>query len=78
MPPPMDDLETALSPLPLRQRVRHFLGEEWRHLSSLQSSDRPWHMPLAAALAIGLPLLAGAWFDRLDLGLVASWPRWGA
>ena len=29
-------------------------------------------MPFAAALATGLPLCVGAWFDRLDYGLVSS------
>lgn len=39
---------------------------------TLNPSSRPWQMPFTAALAIGLPLLAGAYFDHLDYGLVAS------
>ncbi len=46
--------------------------EELRHLTTIQASDRVWQMPFAAALASGLPLLVGAWFDRMDYGLVAS------
>ncbi len=39
---------------------------------TLTPSNRPWQMPFTSALAIGLPLLAGAYFDHLDYGLVAS------
>ncbi len=45
---------------------------EWDHLVRFQASDRNWRMPLAAALASGLPLLIGVWLDRPDFGLVSS------
>ncbi|HEY0328571.1 MAG TPA: FUSC family protein [Rhodopseudomonas sp.] len=45
---------------------------EWHHLTTINASDRPWQMPFAAALASGVPLLIGAWFDRLDYGLISS------
>ncbi len=45
---------------------------EWRHLTTVKASDRRWQMPFGAALASGMPLLIGAWFDRLDHGLIAS------
>ncbi|MDF3813460.1 MULTISPECIES: FUSC family protein [Rhodopseudomonas] len=48
------------------------LAREWRHLTTINQSDRPWQMPFAAALASGVPLLIGALFDRLDYGLVSS------
>lgn len=54
------------------RRVVATLRAEFRHLASVQPSDRPWQMPLAAALALGLPLLAGAACDRLADGLTAS------
>ncbi len=54
------------------QQVRSFLSEELRQLTTIQASDRAWQMPLAAALASGLPLLAGAAFGRIGDGLVAS------
>ncbi|NFV81071.1 FUSC family protein [Magnetospirillum aberrantis SpK] len=41
-------------------------------LARVNVSDRLWQMPVAAALASGLPLLVGAWFDHLDYGLVSS------
>jgi uncharacterized membrane protein YccC len=54
------------------QRLHSALRAEWSHLTTLQSSDRRWQMPLAAALASGLPLMVGAAFHRLDYGLVSS------
>ncbi len=48
------------------------LHEEWRHLSRIQTSDRRWELPLAAALSNGLPLFIGAWFGHLEYGLISS------
>ena len=45
---------------------------EVRHLTTMNTGDRMWQMPLAAALASGLPLLIGAYFDQLAYGLVGS------
>ena len=47
------------------------LRAELRLLASFNASDRKWQMPFAAALASGLPLLVGAWFDHLGYGLVS-------
>src|SRR3546814_3263092 len=41
-------------------RLRRALRTEWQHLAAFQASHRRWPMPLAAALASGLPLLVGA------------------
>lgn len=48
------------------------LRTEWRHLTTVQHSERLWQMPAAAALATGLPLMVGAWFDRMDYGLIST------
>lgn len=48
------------------------LHTEWRHLTAIQHSERLWQMPAAAALATGLPLMVGAWFDRMDYGLIST------
>jgi uncharacterized membrane protein YccC len=48
------------------------MGAELRQLMIIQASDRVWQMPFSAALASGLPLLIGAYFDQLNYGLVAS------
>ncbi|MDR2012251.1 MAG: FUSC family protein [Rhodanobacter sp.] len=53
-------------------KIKSLLREEWQHLIRISPSDRPWQMPLAAAFASGLPLLVGAFFDRMDFGQVSS------
>jgi len=53
-------------------RLRQFLADEWRQLARVNQSDRPWEMPLAAALAMGLPIFVGATQGELGLGLAAS------
>lgn len=45
---------------------------EMQHLIAVQQTDRRWQMPVAAALASGLPLLVGAYFGHLEYGLVSS------
>jgi hypothetical protein len=54
------------------QTLRRLVATELGHLTRVQRSDRLWQMPVAAALASGMPLLIGAAFDRLAWGLVAS------
>lgn len=48
------------------------VGQELRVLATINPSDRPWQMPFAAALASGLPLLIGAYFEHMAYGLVAT------
>ncbi len=45
---------------------------ELSHLTHVQPSERHWSMPLAAALASGVPLLVGAYFGHIAYGLVSS------
>lgn len=52
--------------------LKALLVEEWRALARVNRSDRPWEMPVAAALAIGLPIFLGAAQRELGLGLAAS------
>ncbi len=54
------------------QRWARLIGSQVRELLKINPSDRRWQMPVAAALATGLPLLIGACFDRLDYGLASS------
>lgn len=51
---------------------KRFVREELHLLMTIKPSDRLWQMPFAAALATGLPLLIGAYFDHMDYGLVSS------
>lgn len=55
-----------------RDALKRAMRAELRSLATVHRSDRPWQMPVAAALCTGLPLLLGAYFDRLNYGLVAS------
>lgn len=52
--------------------LKRLLREELQLLLTFKPSDRLWQMPFAAALATGLPLLIGAYFDHMDYGLVSS------
>ncbi len=54
------------------QRLKMLVQTELRHLTTITPSSRRWQMPFAAALATGLPLLVGAYFDHLNYGLVSS------
>lgn len=54
------------------QEIRALIAREWQQLRSFQASDRPWQMPLTAALATGLPLLIAAWTGQLGYGLLSS------
>ncbi len=53
-------------------QFRELLHTELRQLTAVQRSDRRWHMPFAAALATGLPLLLGAYSGGFAEGLTAS------
>ena len=53
-------------------RLLALLREEVLQFITIKPSDRPWQMPFAAALSSGLPLLVGAYFDRMDYGLISS------
>ncbi|OIR00449.1 hypothetical protein GALL_175140 [mine drainage metagenome] len=52
-------------------RFQSRLRTELLHFAAISASDRRWQMPFCAALAAGLPLLIGAYFDHLDYGLVS-------
>lgn len=52
--------------------INDWLQGTWRELVRVNSSDRSWEMPLAAALSSGLPLMVGAYFGRMDYGLMSS------
>jgi hypothetical protein len=55
-----------------QKNVVEVLRDEWRHLTRVNASDRPWQMPVAAALSAGLPIMVGAATDHLGYGLIAS------
>ncbi len=53
-------------------KFKTLMHMELRHHATISSSDRLWQMPFCAALAMGLPLLIGVYFNHLDYGLVSS------
>jgi hypothetical protein len=53
-------------------RCKELLAGELRQLASVNRSDRPWEMPVAAALASGLPIFIAVAWGEMALGLVAS------
>ena len=53
-------------------RLAAAIRREWLELTTVNPSDRPWEMPFAAALALGLPMFAGAAAGRMQDGVIAS------
>lgn len=53
-------------------KFQALMRREVQHLATINPSDRRWQMPFCAALACGLPLLVGVYFERMDYGLVSS------
>ncbi len=52
--------------------VRETVQTELRYLLTFNTSNRHWFMPFCAALATGIPLFIGVYFDHLNYGLVSS------
>lgn len=52
--------------------LKQWLVDEWLQFTRMNRSDRPWEMPVAAALASGGPIFVGAAYGELGLGLTAS------
>jgi len=53
----------------LWRQICDFFITEYKHLTTVNKSDQPWQMPIAASLAMGLPLLIGVHFQHLNYGL---------
>ncbi|WP_421956428.1 FUSC family protein [Polaromonas sp.] len=53
-------------------RFRDTLLRELRRLLAFNASERPWEMPLAAAVASGLPVIIGASYGQMAAGLAGS------
>lgn len=54
------------------RKLQALIRTELSQLATISTSDRRWLMPFCAALASGLPLFVGAYFDHLNYGLVSS------
>ena len=54
------------------RKFQALMRREFLHLTTINRTDRRWQMPFCAALAIGLPLLVGAYFEHMEYGLASS------
>ncbi|MBP2279514.1 hypothetical protein RCH20_000687 [Psychrobacter sp. PL15] len=52
--------------------LKRLIGGELTHLLTIKQSQRPWHMPIIAAIAISFPVFVGAYFGALSSGIKAS------
>lgn len=68
--PPVDN--RGMSFASRRAALHRMLHAEWQHLLHVQPSGRGWLLPLAAALATGLPFLAGAALGDIEAALTGS------
>ncbi|MDO5686996.1 MAG: FUSC family protein [Neisseria sp.] len=53
-------------------KLLYVLRLEIKSLLTIQKSERPWELPLAAALSSGIPLFIGAFFGHIEYGLMSS------
>lgn len=54
------------------QRAREAAVAEARALFAIQSSDRPWQLPFAAAIASGVPIAVGAAVGQIQAGAIGA------
>lgn len=52
--------------------IKQLIDDELAHLLTVKASNRPWHLPLLAALTISLPVLIGALTGALAMGIQSS------
>ena len=55
-----------------RQLLWEFVRKESAALLTIQRSDRPWQLPLAAAVASGVPVLMGAYLGLTSAGALGA------
>lgn len=55
-----------------RRSMGALLGREAREFMTIKPTNRPYQFPLAVAVAVGLPLLLGAWSGAMSLASLAA------
>ncbi|MBN3860598.1 FUSC family protein [Neisseriaceae bacterium PsAf] len=53
-------------------RFLFILRNELKQFFSVKKSDRRWELPFAAALASGMPMLIGVYFNHIEYGLIST------
>ncbi len=54
----------------LSMEIKKLLSEEIVRLLKINSSNQPWELPFATALAVGSPLLLGWYWDNFNYGVL--------
>lgn len=57
---------------PYLASISAVVRRELRELVRINPSDRPWELPFAVAVAIGLPMLLGAWLGGMNHAAIAA------
>jgi hypothetical protein len=52
--------------------IANFINSELTHLTTVNKSRRPWHIPLFSATTISFPVFVSAYFDALSAGIISS------
>ncbi|MDI5899224.1 FUSC family protein [Flavobacterium yafengii] len=55
----------------VNDNLKILLAGEVKALFELKKTERLWHIPVLASLCVGIPLLVGYYFNRLDYGILA-------
>jgi len=53
-------------------KLQRAVRDELARFRTVRHSDRPWHMPVAAALATGAPMMTGAYFGHMEFGQAST------
>jgi len=56
----------------MARRWTNAVTDEVKRFGQVRKSDRPWHMPVAAAVATGAPMLTGAYFGHMEFGQASA------
>ena len=56
----------------LKTFIINLISNELTHLTAVNRSLRPWHIPLFSALTISFPVFVGAYFEVLSAGIISS------
>ena len=55
----------------MNDNLKILVVSEIKALFELKKTERLWHIPVLASLCVGIPLLVGYYFDRLDYGILS-------
>ncbi|MES2005165.1 MAG: FUSC family protein [Bacteroidota bacterium] len=55
----------------MNKRIRYLVRREIRALFELKKTERLWHFPVLASLCVGIPLLIGLFFGKLNYAILS-------